>query len=140
VTIDFSDWAYHDPYARCRAKGDTKSVAWLKKTYLEEAARSIDEARAAARALYGREIPQVMLLHLGDLNSVMTKPLLGLLRARSFDVVPLAEAQADAAYAQRPAVALPHGASLFGQVRAERGLPGPPANESVRKKVAELCR
>ncbi|MET0555361.1 MAG: polysaccharide deacetylase family protein [Vicinamibacteria bacterium] len=140
VTIDFSDWAYHDPYARCRAKGDTKSVAWLKKTYLEEAARSIDEARAAARALYGREIPQVMLLHLGDLNAVMTKPLLGLLRSRSFDVVPLAEAQADAAYAKRPAVALPHGASLFGQVRAERGLAGPPADESVRKKVAELCQ
>lgn len=140
VTIDFSDWAYHDPYARCRAKGDTKSVAWLKKTYLEEAARSIDEARAASRALYGREIPQVMLLHLGDLNAVMTKPLLGLLRSRSFGVVPLAEAQADAAYAVRPAVALPHGASLFGQVRAERGLPGPPADESVRKKVAEVCR
>jgi peptidoglycan/xylan/chitin deacetylase (PgdA/CDA1 family) len=140
VTIDFADWAYHDTYARCRAKGDTQAVAWLKKTYLEEAARSIDAARAESRALYGREIAHVMLLHLGDLNAVMTKPLLGLLRSRSFDVVPLAEAQADAAYAARPAVAVPHGATLFGQVRAERGLPDAPEGPSVRPKIAELCR
>lgn len=140
VTIDFADWAYHDAYARCRAKGDTRSVAWLKKTYLEEAARSIDVARAESRALYGREIAHVMLLHLGDLNAVMTTPLLGLLRSRSFDVVPLPEAQGDPAYASRPAVAVPHGATLFGQVRAERGLPDRPEGESVRPRIAELCK
>jgi len=140
VTIDFADWAYHDTYARCVAKGDTKSVGWLKKTYLEEASRSIEAARAESRALYGREIAHVMLLHLGDLNAVMTKPLLGLLRARSFDVVPLAEAERDPAYAVRPAVAVPHGASLFGQVRAERGLPDPPERPSVRQQIADLCK
>jgi peptidoglycan-N-acetylglucosamine deacetylase len=140
VTIDFADWAYHDTYARCRAAGDTRAVGWLKKTYLEEAGRSIEEARAASRALYGREIAHVMLLHLGDLNAVMTKPLLGLLRARSFDVVPLAVAQADPAYAERPDVALAHGATLFEQVRVQKGLPAFPERESVRTKIQELCR
>jgi peptidoglycan/xylan/chitin deacetylase (PgdA/CDA1 family) len=140
VTIDFADWSYHDTYARCRAKRDAKAVEWLKRTYLEEAARSIDAARAESRALYGREIAHVMLLHLGDLNAVMTKPLLALLRARRFDVVPLAEAQRDPAYAVRPAVAVPHGATLFGQVRAERGLPDPPERPSVRAQIAELCK
>jgi peptidoglycan/xylan/chitin deacetylase (PgdA/CDA1 family) len=140
VTIDFADWGYHDAYARCRAKGDTRAVGWLKKTYLEEAARSIDAARAEARAVYGREIAHVMLLHLGDLNAVMTKPLLGLLRSRSFDVVPLAEAQADPVYAERPDVAVPHGATLFGQVRLQKGLPAAPERESVLPKIAELCR
>ncbi len=119
VTIDFADWAYHDPYARCLAKGDARAVGWLKKTYLEEADRSIQAARAESRALYGREVAHVLLLHLGDLNAVMTKPLLGLLRARSFDVVPLAVAQADPAYAERPDVALPYGATLFEQVRVQ---------------------
>ena len=55
-------------------------------------------------------------------------------------MVPLAVAQDDAAYAERPDVALPHGATLFGQVRAERGLPDPPERESVRPKIAELCQ
>jgi peptidoglycan-N-acetylglucosamine deacetylase len=140
VTIDFGDWGYHDTYARCLAKGDRKAIAWLKKTYIEEAARSIDDARAESRAVYGREIAHVMLLHLGDLNAVMTKPLLALLRARSFDVVPLAEAESDPAYAERPDVAVPHGATLFGQVRMQKGLPSPPERASVRPRIAELCQ
>ncbi len=140
VTISFNDWAYHDPYARCRARGDRQSVDWLKSTYLEEARQSVDEARAEARELYGREIAHVMLLHLGDLNAVMTKPLLALLREKSFDVVPLAEAQRDAAYAERPDVAIPHGATLFDEVRAQKQRPAPQRRESVLPRLAELCR
>jgi hypothetical protein len=140
VTISFNDWAYHDPYARCLARGDRKSVEWLKATYLDEARRSIDEARAESRELFGREIAHVMLLHLGDLNAVMTRPLLDLLREKSFEVVPLAQAQRDAAYAERPDVAVPHGATLFGQVRAQKQTPAPPGRESVLPRLAELCR
>jgi peptidoglycan/xylan/chitin deacetylase (PgdA/CDA1 family) len=140
VTISFNDWAYHDPYARCLARGDSRSVAWLKSTYLAEAGRSIDEARAESRALYGREIAQVMLLHLGDLNAIMTRPLLALLRERSFEVVPLEEAQRDPAYAERPDVALPSGSSLFDRVRAQKQLPAPPGRESVLPRLAELCK
>jgi peptidoglycan/xylan/chitin deacetylase (PgdA/CDA1 family) len=140
VTISFDDWAYHDPYARCLARGDQKSVAWLQRTYLDQAGQSIDEARAESRALYGREIAHVMLLHLGDLNAVMTRPLLALLRQRSFDVVPLAEAEGDPAYAERPDVALPSGATLFGQVRAQKAMPAATQRESVLPRLAELCK
>ena len=140
VTVSFHDWAYHDPYARCLARGDSKAVAWLKDTYLAEAGLSIDEARAESRALYGREVAHVMLLHLGDLNAVMTRPLLALLRERSFDVVPLEEAQRDPAYAERPEVAVPYGATLFDQVRAQKQLPAPRGRESVLPQLAELCK
>ena len=139
VTISFNDWAYHDPYARCLARGDAKAVDWLKSTYLDQARRAIEGARAESRELYGREIAHVMLLHLGDLNAVMTTPLLALLRELSFEVVPLPEAQRDAAYAQRPDVAIPHGATLFDEVRAQRQRPAPPARESVLPRLAELC-
>lgn len=140
VTIDFSDWGYHDAYARCLAKGDASAVEWMKKTYLEEAGKSIDAARAESQAVYGREIAHVMLLHLGDLNAVMTGPLLALLAERGFDVVPLPEAQRDPAYAKRPAVAVPHGATLFTQVRAEKKMPPAPERPSVLPKLAELCK
>jgi len=140
VTMSFNDWAYHDPYARCLARGDGKSVDWLKTTYLDEARKSIEEARAEARELFGREIAHVMVLHLGDLNSVMTKPLLALLREMSFDVVPLPEAQRDAVYAERPDVAIPQGATLFDEVRAQKQRPAPPGRESVLPRLAELCQ
>ena len=140
VTISFNDWAYHDPYARCLARGDRESVAWLRSTYLDEARKSIEEARRESRELYGREIAHVMLLHLGDLNAVMTRPLLALLRELSFDVVPLAEAQRDPAYAERPDIAIPHGATLLDQVRAQKERPAPPARESVLPRLADLCK
>jgi hypothetical protein len=140
VTISFHDWAFHDPYARCLERGDGKSVEWLKATYLAQAEKAIDGARAESRAIYGRDIAQVMLLHLGDMNSVMTKPLLDLLRRKSFDVVPLAEAERDPAYETRPDVAMPGGSMLFGQVRAERKLPEPPQAESFLPKLAEVCK
>ena len=140
VTISFNDWAYHDPYARCLARGDRESVAWLRSTYLDEARKSIEEARRESRELYGREIAHVMLLHLGDLNAVMTRPLLDLLRELSFDVVPLAEAQRDPAYAERPDIAIPHGATLLDQVRAQKERPAPPARESVLPRLADLCK
>jgi peptidoglycan/xylan/chitin deacetylase (PgdA/CDA1 family) len=140
VSVSFHDWAYHDPYARCQARGDAQSVAWLKKTYLDEARRSIEEARDASRALFGREIAHVMLLHLGDLNAVMTAPLLALLRELSFDVVSLEDAQRDPAYAPRPEAGFPSGEGLFEQVRAERRIPPPPDRESVLPRLAELCR
>jgi peptidoglycan-N-acetylglucosamine deacetylase len=140
VTISFNDWAYHDPYARCLARGDSQSVAWIERTYLEEAGKSIDEARAESRALYGREIAHVMLLHLGDLNAVMTKPLLELLRERSFEVVPLEEAQGDPVYAERPEVAVPFGATLLDQVRVQKQRREPARSESVLPRLAELCQ
>lgn len=37
VTMDFADYLWNDSYARCVEKGDTKAIAWLKKSYIEHA-------------------------------------------------------------------------------------------------------
>jgi peptidoglycan-N-acetylglucosamine deacetylase len=140
VTLDFEDWAYHDPYARCVAKNDQESVKWLKETYLARAAESLTVGREAAQALYGRDIGHVMLLHVGGLNAVMMPSLLGLLRDRGFDLVTLDEAQKDPAYAVEPAVALPYGGTLFEQVYAQKQLQRPGRSDSPRPRLAELCK
>lgn len=37
VTMDFSDYLWNTSYARCLKKGDEQSLAWLKKSYIENA-------------------------------------------------------------------------------------------------------
>ena len=37
VTMSFSDYAYNEPYARCRAKGDETTIARMEAAWLEGA-------------------------------------------------------------------------------------------------------
>ena len=39
VTLDFEDYAWNEPYARCVAKNDQKSIEWLKVELLEHGRR-----------------------------------------------------------------------------------------------------
>lgn len=98
VTMDFGDWAYNEPYARCMAKGDTAAVAALEKAWIEDAEWNIGRYRAMARALYGRDIPYVLLLHAGAFDAHMLPQLLELYRKHGFRFVTLEEATRDSYY------------------------------------------
>jgi peptidoglycan/xylan/chitin deacetylase (PgdA/CDA1 family) len=140
VTLSFDDWAYHDPYVRCLARGDQQAIEWLKGSYLQRAAESIDVGRQTAQRLYGPDISHVMLLHVGAFNIVMLPSLLDLLAKRGFDLVTLEEAQSDPAYAEELNVAMPSGATLLDQVTvAKHATPLAHAELPVARLTA-LCR
>jgi peptidoglycan/xylan/chitin deacetylase (PgdA/CDA1 family) len=140
VTLSFDDWAYHEPYARCLARGDQAAVAWLKESYLTRAGESIAAGRAAAEKIYGRDVNHVMLLHVGGLNAVMMPALLALLRERGLDLVTLPEAQGDPAYAMDPDVPLAGGATLLDRMMAAKRIEPPPRSASPLSRLAEICR
>ena len=140
VTANFDDWAFNDPYARCLAKGDSAGVDWLMRRYEERAAKSLQEARSAARLVYGRDIPHVMLLHVGALQTVMLGRLLEVVAASGFELTTLEAAQADPAYEQDPDWPAAVGTTLQQQMMAAKGLTldGPPDDTLAR--LAALCR
>jgi peptidoglycan/xylan/chitin deacetylase (PgdA/CDA1 family) len=140
VTISFDDWAYNDPYARCRARNDAAAIAGLKESYVRRAADSITAAQDAARRRHGRDIPHVMLLHVGGFTSVMMPPLLDLLERRGFQLVTLPEAQDDPAYSIDPDRGVTAGAILFEQMAAARGPESARAWTDERNGVAAQCR
>jgi len=76
VTLNFDDWAFNEPYARCVAKGDTAAVADLERRYLDRARQSLAYSRGLARTLYGRDIPYVLLMHVGAFDARMLPRLL----------------------------------------------------------------
>ncbi len=77
VTLDFEDYAWNNPYARCVAKQDTESIAWLKSSYLSTASDYISLGQKLSNQLYGRDIKYVLLLHIGAFDSVMLPGLAG---------------------------------------------------------------
>jgi peptidoglycan-N-acetylglucosamine deacetylase len=140
VTLDFWDWAYNTPYARCAEKGDTKGVEWLKESYLSEADAWITKGRQDAQQLYGRDVKHVMLLHVGSLQVVMLPRLLELLEKRGFELVTLEEAQGDPVYAEDPGLPFEGGRSFLQQVFEARNLTSSSPLERPAEKLAALCR
>lgn len=127
VTMDFSDWAYNDTYARCVARGDSDAILKMEHAWLGTAAVQADRSRAMAKALYGRDIPYVILMHLGAFDAHMMPQLVALYREKGYRFVSLAEAEKDPYYAPEVNPALtPQPQGLNGAMAA-KGLKEPPA-------------
>lgn len=138
VTMDFSDWQWTGPYARCVAKGDQAGVTRLEAKYLEAASGAIARARQLSQAVHGRDIPYLLLLHSGAFTARMMPQLLRLYREQHFRYVTVAEAGRDPAYATdiNPRQPGPP-ATLEGRAGAA-GVPIPPAPD-IAAELAGIC-
>ena len=138
VTMDFSDWAYNDAYARCVARGDDDAILKMEHAWLGTAAVQADRARAMSQALYGRDIPYVLLLHLGAFDARMMPQLIALYREKGYRFVSIDEAERDPYYASEVNPELvPQPQGLNGAVAA-RGLKEPPAPALL--PLETMCR
>jgi peptidoglycan/xylan/chitin deacetylase (PgdA/CDA1 family) len=129
VTMDFSDWQWTGPYARCRATGNEAAIAELERSYMDAARQSIGFYRSLSRQLHGRDIPYVLLLHGGAFTTRMMPRLLELYRTSGFRFVSLGEAQRDPAYATENNPALPAGPRGLEDAAVARNLPLPPRTD-----------
>jgi peptidoglycan-N-acetylglucosamine deacetylase len=98
VTMSFGDYMYNEPYARCVAKKDSVAVTQLEDAYLKAASDTIDYTRFMSKTLYGRDIPYVLLMHVGALDARMLPRLLKLYRDKGFTFVSLQDAEKDSFY------------------------------------------
>src|SRR5271169_5707909 len=98
VTLDWEDYLWNAAYARCVAKGDTKSNEWLRSSYLSTASEFLDLGRAQAKLIYGHEINYVLLMHLGAFSNTILPEARELLKKKGFKLVTLEEAENDPAY------------------------------------------
>jgi peptidoglycan/xylan/chitin deacetylase (PgdA/CDA1 family) len=98
VTMSFGDYAWNDPYARCSAQGNDKAIVKLEDSYLLAAGESLSRSRAMAHALYGHDIPYVLLMHLGAFDARMLPRLLRFYKAQGVEFVSLEQAESDPFY------------------------------------------
>ena len=140
VTLDFEDYLWNGPYARCAEKNDSASIAWLKSSYMSTAAEYIALGQTNARLLYGRDIRHVMLLHIGGFETVMLPQLLDFLKRQNFRLVTLPEAERDSAYKSDPDLAMNDGGTLLDQMMTAKHIPVPPHTEKPYEQLSAICK
>lgn len=140
VTLDWEDYLWNTAYARCAAKGDAKSIEWLRSSYLSTASEFLDLGREQAKLIYGHEINYVLLMHLGAFSSTILPEALDLLKKKGFKLVPLEEAESDAAYEGDPDVGLHDAGTLLDQWMQVKQIKYPEHAEKPYKEIESVCR
>ncbi len=140
VTLDFEDYLWNGPYARCMDKQDRKAIAWLKESYLKTARDYFALDQQMAQQVYGRKIKYVLLMHIGAFDAEMFPALIAQMKNDGFKFVSLAEAESDPAYESDPDAGLKDGGTLLDQFFDSRKLTYPPHEDKPREELAALCK
>ncbi len=140
VTLDWEDYLWNSAYARCSAKNDVKSIAWLKSSYLEIESSYLDLDRDLAKLVYGHDINHVLLLHLGAFSSTILPDALQLMEKKGFTFVTLQEAESDPAYEGDPDVGSKYGGTLLELWVEAKKIKFPPVMDKPYKQLREICQ
>lgn len=139
VTMDYSDWQWNDAFVRCLAPGRESELAALDTAYLANVREIADQARALSRALYGRDVPYVLLTHVGYMEARMMPRVLDVYRQMGFRFTTLEAAQRDSIYRSDNDPSLPAGPPSLIARAQQRGLPIPP-RPSRAAMLAAVCK
>ena len=137
VTMSFQDYLWNPPYARCAQAGNAQAIAELERTYLAAATDAARESRSQAQAVHGRDIPYVLLIHVGAFTTRMLPRLLAQYRREGFRFVSLPAAERDPAYAADVDPSLPPVDSLS---RRAPSLPDVYRSPDYGKALAAMCQ
>jgi peptidoglycan/xylan/chitin deacetylase (PgdA/CDA1 family) len=125
VNMSFGDYLWNEPYARCVAKRDDAAIKQLHDLYLSAADESITYSRKLSQEVYGRDIPFVLLMHIGAFDARMFPELVALYRSRGFTFVTLPDAEKDPAFHDNAYMGDASGAGHLAPLAAQRNLPFP---------------
>jgi len=140
VTLDWEDYLWNSAYARCEAKNDAQSIAWLKSSYLEIESSYLDLGRDLAKLVYGHDINHVLLLHLGAFSSAILPDALDLMQKKGFTLVTLEEAESDPVYEGDPDVGSKYGGTLLELWIEAKKIKFPAVMEKPYKQLQEICK
>jgi peptidoglycan/xylan/chitin deacetylase (PgdA/CDA1 family) len=140
VTLDWEDYLWNSAYARCAAKNDAQSIAWLKSSYLTTESSYLDLGRDLAKTVYGHDINHVLLLHLGAFSSTILPDALDLMQKKGFIFVTLEEAESDPVYEGDPDVGSKYGGTLLELWMEAKKIKFPTVMEKPYKQLQEICK
>jgi peptidoglycan-N-acetylglucosamine deacetylase len=98
VTIDNQEWVFAEVYAMARERGDEATAKRVADSYIAYMEDIFDFFERRAVEVVGREIRQVLLLHVNPLNADYLDELARMMRRRGYAFVSLDRALQDPAY------------------------------------------
>jgi peptidoglycan-N-acetylglucosamine deacetylase len=139
VSMDFEDYLWNEPYARCVAKHDEASVLKLHDSYLTVADQYYGVFRELSRLVYGRDVKYVLLMHVGAFDARMLPELLRLYRDKGVKFISLPDALSDPAYQDDPDIGEPTGGAFLELMLQSKKIKFPP-NSKPYKELEAMCR
>jgi peptidoglycan-N-acetylglucosamine deacetylase len=121
VTVEDADYEFNDIYGEALAKKDKKLAAQAETAYLAYVDTVFDFFEDESRKMFGREIPQVFLIHDNEINTKCLDALLTKLEKRGYTFVSLDEALADPAYSTPDNFVGPVGITWFDRWKVALG-------------------
>lgn len=140
VTLDWEDYLWNSAYARCAAKNDEQSIAWLKSSYLEIESSYLDLGRDLAKLVYGHDINHVLLLHLGAFSSTILPDALDLLEKKGFTFSTLEEVESDPVYLGDPDVGSKYGGTFLELWIEAKKIKFPPVMPKPYRELEQICK
>lgn len=142
VTVDNDDYVYASVYADARRRGDGALAQRVADDYVRYMESMLVFVEGVSRALVGREIAQVLLLHASTLNADTFPRLAAMMAGRGYRFVTLDEALRDDAYRLPDTYAGPWGISWLHHWEITEGRkrsPSPDPPDWVSQAYAALA-
>lgn len=142
VSIDADDWAFNPPYARCSERGDTARLRALREDFVTAHVEELGRMRELGRALAGREVKHVLLLHAGVADADAIEALMTAYEREGVRWIPLPDALQDPFYAMDPGPPMRAGAAFPYRAARARGLKAPPPifARGLEERLDAVCR
>lgn len=135
VTLDNQDWSFERPWVEAERGGDRAALDRVAEAYHEAMHLSIRHHETTAERLFGRRVPQVLLLHATAVGAAQWDRLFGWLEERGYRFATADEVLADPAFAEEHRYVGPRGPGLWDRLLDSRRRAE--ADAAIRTLLAE---
>lgn len=139
VTVDYADYSFAGVFSREKRAGRDENAEKIKQAYLDQVDRGFEYAEKASQEVFGYEVPQILLIHCNELNSLTLRDSIARMRKRGYIFISLEEAMSDKAYQRHDSFTGP-GGSWISRTANSMGKKIEAVNPRMPQWITELPR
>lgn len=121
-TIENSDFIFNIPYANALQNNDEPMAKRVREAYIAFTIEATEFAEKISPQVFGREIPQTLLIHSNDITADSLDEILKQFENRGYTFVTLDEVMADAAYKTKDTFVTKSGPSWLFRWMKSKGM------------------
>jgi len=121
-TIENSDFIFNVGYAQALQKGDDTLAKRLREQYLDFTIAVTEFAEKISPQVFGREIPQLLIIHVNDITADSLDEMLQRFAERGYKFVTLDKVMADAAYQTKDTMVTKFGPTWLWRWTKSKGM------------------
>jgi peptidoglycan-N-acetylglucosamine deacetylase len=120
VTLDNQDWSFEAPWVEARRAGQAGRMLEVAEDYHAAMRLAVRHHAGRGERLFGRPVPEILLLHAGEVGAAQWDRLFTWLRSEGFRFATADEVLSDPVFAEAPRYVGPYGFGLWDRILHER--------------------